>query len=398
MSTEQVKCTECNCNVQHGGFYGYCIQCGARLRGEAAQCATCGGSGFIDHNLGAGIGRITEDEFCPECEGDTKRTKAAQGEQQAVAWHIQQQTGATSVVLGSALSSADIETLESGEAIVRTLVFGHQAVSRSAVLSLIERWRPHGRVPLCELEAALSAAPAAPAPVAGAAVAALSGKYGNVLAPFVCLMERELHANAGKGDRPGWLAMSADTALLEIYYHVAKLQKAVRKEGGDLIAEHAADVANMAMMLLDVCGGIEASSLAQDRASQPLPSPVPGDQVADIVARWMDKDLSADVAMLVIKRHLDHCYMQPANDYNRGWVAGANSVTERAAELVEAAERASQAGAAGVPEGWRLVPVEPTDAMIDAAADVDPERESVWAAYLAAAPTPAAEGEVRNAG
>lgn len=99
--------------------------------------------------------------------------------------------------------------------------------------------------------------PAIPEAV-GAAVDALSGKYGNVLAPFLCRMERELHANAGKGDRPGWLAMSADTALLEIYYHVAKLQKAVRNEGGDLIAEHAADVANMAMMLLDVCGGIDA--------------------------------------------------------------------------------------------------------------------------------------------
>lgn len=98
-----------------------------------------------------------------------------------------------------------------------------------------------------------------PVAAAGDAVRALSGKYSDVLAPFVCRMERELHANAGKGDRPGWLAMSADTALLEIYYHVAKLQKAVRDEGGDLIAEHAADVANMAMMLLDVCGAVEAA-------------------------------------------------------------------------------------------------------------------------------------------
>lgn len=94
---------------------------------------------------------------------------------------------------------------------------------------------------------------------------------------------------------------------------------------------------------LDRCAEQLDAALAQDRASQSLPSPVPGDQVGDIVARWMEKKLTAEQAMLVIKRHLDHCYMQPANDYNRGWVAGANSVTERAAELVEAAERASQA-------------------------------------------------------
>lgn len=45
------------------------------------------------------------------------------------------------------------------------------------------------------------------------------------------------------------------------------------------------------------------------------------------------------------------------------------------------------AGAAqAVPEGWRVVPIKPTPAMADAGAEVDPERESVWAAYLAAAP------------
>lgn len=84
----------------------------------------------------------------------------------------------------------------------------------------------------------------------------LSGKYGNVLRPFVCLMERELHANAGKGDRPGWLAMDRKTALLEIFYHLAKLQKAVKDDCRSDIREHAADVANMSMMLVDVCGAL----------------------------------------------------------------------------------------------------------------------------------------------
>lgn len=100
------------------------------------------------------------------------------------------------------------------------------------------------------------AAGAPPKPAEGGAVVALTGKYGAVLRPFVAMMDAELHANAGKGDRPGWLAMSADTCLLEIYYHVAKLQKAVRKDQGNAICEHAADVANMAMMLVDICGGL----------------------------------------------------------------------------------------------------------------------------------------------
>ena len=90
----------------------------------------------------------------------------------------------------------------------------------------------------------------------GPAAAALYGKYGDVLRPFVMAMERELHANAGKGDRPGWLTMSPQFALLEIYYHLAKLQKAVKDDNGPGIQEYAADVANMSMMLLDICGGL----------------------------------------------------------------------------------------------------------------------------------------------
>lgn len=38
------------------------------------------------------------------------------------------------------------------------------------------------------------------------------------------------------------------------------------------------------------------------------------------------------------------------------------------------------------PVAWRLVPIEPTAAMIEAGASADPERESVWSAYLNAAP------------
>ncbi|WP_374979259.1 hypothetical protein PSGK_21225 [Pseudomonas solani] len=79
-------------------------------------------------------------------------------------------------------------------------------------------------------------------------------KYNQVLLPFLKMMETELHANAGKGDRPGWLAMDRNTALLEIFYHLGKLQKALKDSNPDGILEHAADVANMSMMLVDICG------------------------------------------------------------------------------------------------------------------------------------------------
>lgn len=94
--------------------------------------------------------------------------------------------------------------------------------------------------------------------------ATIDAKYDDVLLPFARLMARELHANAGKGDRPGWLRMSAAEGMLEIYYHTAKLQKAVKNGEGDRISEYAADVANMAMMLLDMCGGLDVSAAIGD--------------------------------------------------------------------------------------------------------------------------------------
>lgn len=86
-------------------------------------------------------------------------------------------------------------------------------------------------------------------------------KYDDVLKPFVAMMEKELHANAGKGDRPGWLAMSAGECLLEIYYHLSKLQKAIKDSDGDRIAEYSANVANMAMMAADICGALYLSPI-----------------------------------------------------------------------------------------------------------------------------------------
>jgi len=79
-------------------------------------------------------------------------------------------------------------------------------------------------------------------------------KYDNVLKPFVILMERELAANSSKGDRPAWLKMSRQDVLLELHQHVGKLQQVVINDDEGGILEHAADVANIAMMTVDTCG------------------------------------------------------------------------------------------------------------------------------------------------
>lgn len=62
--------------------------------------------------------------------------------------------------------------------------------------------------------------------------------------------------------------------------------------------------------------------------------------------------------------------------------------------IVERANAAlSQPGAQAVPEGWKLVPIEPTEAMMDAhfatharADTVFAEVKDIWAAMLAASP------------
>lgn len=79
-------------------------------------------------------------------------------------------------------------------------------------------------------------------------------KYYNVLLPFMQLMRKELFANANKGDREGWLKMTTNAALEEIEHHRRKLNNAVAYEWHDEVKEHAADVANCSLMLLDVMG------------------------------------------------------------------------------------------------------------------------------------------------
>lgn len=82
-------------------------------------------------------------------------------------------------------------------------------------------------------------------------------KYDDVLLPFLSMMRAELHANSHKGDRPGWLQMDRKTAVLEVFYHLGKLHQAVHRDEAAAIKEYAADVANMCMMLLDVCACLD---------------------------------------------------------------------------------------------------------------------------------------------
>ena len=81
-------------------------------------------------------------------------------------------------------------------------------------------------------------------------------KYDDTLLPFLAMMRMELHANAHKGDREGWLSMTTGECLLEIYWHTSKLQRALRDNERDGIREFSADIANLCMMMVDVAGAL----------------------------------------------------------------------------------------------------------------------------------------------
>ena len=82
-----------------------------------------------------------------------------------------------------------------------------------------------------------------------------------VFVPFIKAMTNELKANAHKGDRASWLTMNVREANSEVLYHVAKLVFASHKltngnETKEHVLEYAADVANCAMMVADICKAI----------------------------------------------------------------------------------------------------------------------------------------------
>jgi hypothetical protein len=65
-------------------------------------------------------------------------------------------------------------------------------------------------------------------------------------------MYAELAANSHKGDQAAWRTMSLREAWQEISWHSAKLAMAIKEGNEPLIRELSADVANGAMMLVDI--------------------------------------------------------------------------------------------------------------------------------------------------
>jgi len=199
---------------------------------------------------------------------------------------------------------------------------------------------------------------------------AIDQKYDDVLLPFARLMAKELHANAGKGDRPGWLQMSAATAMLEIYHHAAKLQKAVKDGAGDAIGEYAADVANLAMMLLDVCGGLEVG----EATSVSAPSDADAYDIA-VGRRWReDSSLEKwfpitaqanksmheqiEAATRILRPHFKNVDPMPGDCM----IGVSRTVTlfgyaRDVVEQLKACEKAQAAERAAVPEGSLLIDV-----------------------------------------
>lgn len=112
-------------------------------------------------------------------------------------------------------------------------------------------------------------------------------KYDEVLKPFTAAMDRELHANMRKGDRPAWLQVSAATLMLELLYHHSKLQVALDAGDGDRILEYSADIANISMMIADVCGALPLIQLP------PAPVPRTNGEIVEETMELADKFYSA---------------------------------------------------------------------------------------------------------
>lgn len=80
--------------------------------------------------------------------------------------------------------------------------------------------------------------------------------YDEVTEEFQKYMKKELEANFKKGDRNGangWLEVkNMKFWISELYYHVGKLQSAIMTDDIERIKENTADIANLALMTLDV--------------------------------------------------------------------------------------------------------------------------------------------------
>lgn len=128
-------------------------------------------------------------------------------------------------------------------------------------------------------------------------------KYYNVLLPFMQLMRKELFANANRGDREGWLGMTANAALEEIEHHRRKLNNAVAYAWHDEVKEHAADVANCSLMLLDVMGLLPVQEPGWTHAKPKVPGAywIRGESMG--LARTCLVEVAVDDGLLMVNLH-----------------------------------------------------------------------------------------------
>ena len=76
---------------------------------------------------------------------------------------------------------------------------------------------------------------------------------------FARLMEKKLREH---DDRPGWKDCDPEWLLDRLLEEFLELWRAVRLAGEDRdfwVPKEAADVANFAMMIVDICGALEAN-------------------------------------------------------------------------------------------------------------------------------------------
>lgn len=129
---------------------------------------------------------------------------------------------------------------------------------------------------------------------------------------------------------------------------------------------------------------------SEQLAAPAAPAPVAGDAVSEMV-RTAPKRIYLQVA------DEDYSHESFPHDSEDQVTWCASSCVECEVEYVRAdlaQDRASQGAAAGVPEGWQLVPVEATPEMLDSCA-LDMSWKQLrhwWAAMLAAAPSAPTQG------
>lgn len=79
----------------------------------------------------------------------------------------------------------------------------------------------------------------------------LAGNAPGEILKYAVLMQRELKSNEWKNAQEHWTMTDARVHVGQLYYHVGKLHHALLSDEAQDVVEYAADVGNVAMMVLD---------------------------------------------------------------------------------------------------------------------------------------------------